>query len=81
MEGFRGFLQLWVQVDEPTLTLVSATAGKYDRETVVDAIREEYASVAPRLTAPKLSLRVAVANPVVFARSGTGVEHGFWKLR
>ena len=40
MEGFRGFLQLWVQVDEPTLTLVSASAGKYDRETVVDAIRE-----------------------------------------
>lgn len=47
MEGSQGFLQLWVPVDEPTLTLVSVTAGNYDKENVVDAIREEYTSIAP----------------------------------
>lgn len=41
MDGSQGFLQVWIPVDEAAVTLVSATAGEYDRETVVDAVRKE----------------------------------------
>ncbi len=42
MDGSQGFLQIWIPVDEDEVTLVSATAGDYDREEIVDAIREEF---------------------------------------
>ncbi len=42
MDGAQGFLQIWIPVDEDTIALVSATAGEYDREAIVDAIREEF---------------------------------------
>lgn len=46
MDGSQGFLQIWIPVDEDEITLVSATAGDYDRETIVDAIREEFETAA-----------------------------------
>lgn len=42
MDGSQGFLQIWLPVDEDEITLVSATAGEYDRESIVDSIREEF---------------------------------------
>lgn len=42
MNGSQGFLQIWIPVDETDVTLVSATAGDYNREAIVDTIREEY---------------------------------------
>lgn len=42
MDGSQGFLQIWIPVDEEGITLVSATAGDYDRDEIVDAIREEF---------------------------------------
>lgn len=44
MDGSQGFLQIWIPVDEDDITLVSATAGDYDREAIVDTIREEFQS-------------------------------------
>lgn len=45
MAGSQGFLQIWIPVDEDDITLVSATAGGYDREAIVDSIREEFETV------------------------------------
>lgn len=42
MDGSQGFLQMWIPVDEDEITLVTATAGDYDRDAIVDAIREEF---------------------------------------
>lgn len=42
MAGSQGFLQLWIPVEADEITLVRATAGEYDREAIVDAIREEF---------------------------------------
>lgn len=42
MDGSQGFLQVWIPVEEREVTLVSATAGEYDGEAIVDAIREEF---------------------------------------
>jgi len=42
MEGSQGFLQIWIPVDEEDVTFVEATAGDYDREEMVDAIRVTY---------------------------------------
>ncbi|MFC7216173.1 hypothetical protein ACFQO4_19100 [Saliphagus sp. GCM10025334] len=42
MDGAQGFLQIWIPIDEEEIALVSATAGEYDREAIVDAIREEF---------------------------------------
>lgn len=47
MDGSQGFLQIWIPVEEEEVTLVSATAGEYDREAIVDAIREEFETAAP----------------------------------
>lgn len=41
MDGSQGFLQIWIPVDEDEITLVRATAGDYNREAIIDAIREE----------------------------------------
>lgn len=46
MDGSQGFLQIWVPVNEDDIALVSATAGDYDREAIVDAIREEFQTAA-----------------------------------
>lgn len=46
IDGSQGFLQVWLPVDEDDLTLISATAGEYDREAIVDSFREKYESVA-----------------------------------
>lgn len=42
MSGSQGFLQIWIPVDEDEITLVNATAGDYDREEIVDAIRNAF---------------------------------------
>lgn len=42
MDGSQGFLQIWFPVAEEDIALVHATAGDYDREAVVDAVREEF---------------------------------------
>ncbi|WP_101296113.1 hypothetical protein [Halegenticoccus soli] len=42
MVGSQGFLQIWIPVDEEEITLVSATAGEYDRDAIVDAIRKDF---------------------------------------
>ena len=42
MDGAQGCLQIWIPVEEEELALVSATAGNYDREAIVDAIREAF---------------------------------------
>ena len=39
MDGSQGFLQIWIPVDEG-ITLIDVTAGGYDRQTIIDAIRE-----------------------------------------
>lgn len=44
MDGSQGFLQIWIPVDEDEVTLVSATAGDYDREAIVDTIRTKFES-------------------------------------
>lgn len=44
MSGSQGFLQIWLPSTEEECTLINATAGEYDRETIVDAIREEFES-------------------------------------
>lgn len=48
MDGSHGFLHLWVPVDEGTVAFVSATADDYDRDAIVDTIREEYEAAAVR---------------------------------
>lgn len=47
MDGSQGFLQLWVPVDEAEVALVNATAGKYDEETIIEAVAEEFTPATP----------------------------------
>ncbi|MFC4451117.1 hypothetical protein [Halorussus aquaticus] len=42
IEGSQGFLQIWIPTDEDEITLVNATAGKYDRKAIVDTIRDRF---------------------------------------
>lgn len=42
VEGAQGFLQIWIPVGEEDITLIDVTAGEYDRDEVVDAVREEF---------------------------------------
>jgi hypothetical protein len=42
MSGSQGFLQIWLPTTEEECALIAATAGEYDRETIVDAIRKEF---------------------------------------
>jgi hypothetical protein len=46
IDGSQGFVQVWLPIGEDRVALVAATAGEYDRETVVDAIREEFKTAA-----------------------------------
>lgn len=39
IDGSQGFLQLWLPTNEDATALISVTAGDYDRETVVEAVR------------------------------------------
>jgi len=41
MDGSQGFLRVWIPVDGDGTALVDATAGEYDREEIVDAIRDD----------------------------------------
>lgn len=42
MDGSQGFLQIWLPTADEECALISATAGEYDREMIVDPIREEF---------------------------------------
>jgi hypothetical protein len=42
MSGSQGFLQIWLPTTEEECALITATAGEYDREIIVDAIRKEF---------------------------------------
>lgn len=42
MDGSQGFLRLWIPVADDDITLIDVTAGEYDRERIVDEIKEQF---------------------------------------